>query len=125
MPCTEILEAVWKPAVTMQARDLYQPFPCIRLTQHILFWLKKALGLAQEEGCVVSTHFMESSAERAWIDEGSMIFKPFLAPLIHMQKPLCQGSEYLSLFEHNRTLFTHGVHATDDELSTIAHQKQR
>lgn len=84
---------------------------------------KKALGLAQEERCVVSTHFMESPAERAWIDEGSGDFQTFFSAFNPHAKPLCQGSEYLSLFEHHRTLFTHGVHATDDELSTIAHQK--
>lgn len=84
---------------------------------------KKALGLAQEEGCVVSTHFMESSAERAWIDEGSGDFQTFFSAFNPHAKPLCHGSEYLGLFEHHRTLFTHGVHATDDELSTIAHQK--
>ena len=84
---------------------------------------KKVLKMAQEEACVVSTHFMESYAERAWIDEGEGDFQTFFSGFNPHAKPLCQGEEYLSLFENNRTLFTHGVHATDDELSTIAHQK--
>lgn len=84
---------------------------------------KKALGLAHEVDCVVSTHFMESSAERVWMDEGSGDFQTFFSAFNPHAKPLCQGAEYLSLFEHNRSLFTHGVHATNEELSAIAHQK--
>ena len=38
---------------------------------------KKALEIAREEGMVVSTHFMESPAERAWIDSGTGDFAAF------------------------------------------------
>jgi len=84
---------------------------------------KKALQLAQEEKCVVSTHFMESPAERAWIDEGSGDFQTFFSAFNPHAKPLCSSVEYLELFKQNKTLFTHAVQATKEELKTIADQK--
>lgn len=83
---------------------------------------KKALQLALDEGCVVSTHFMESPAERAWIDEGSGDFQSFFSAFNPHAKPMCTSVEYLALFEKNATLFTHGVHANQVELHTIAEQ---
>ncbi|WP_041956305.1 aminofutalosine deaminase family hydrolase [Sulfurospirillum arsenophilum] len=83
---------------------------------------KKALGIAKEEGCVVSTHFMESPAERAWVDEGSGDFETFFSAFNPHAKPMCSATEYLDLFDQNPTLFTHGVQATNQELQTIAKQ---
>lgn len=83
---------------------------------------KKALQLALDEGCVVSTHFMESQAERAWLDEGSGDFQSFFSAFNPHAKPMCTSVEYLSLFEKNATLFTHGVHANQAELQAIAEQ---
>lgn len=83
---------------------------------------KKALQLALDEGCVVSTHFMESPAERAWLDEGSGDFQSFFSAFNPHAKPMCTSVEYLSLFEKNATLFTHGVHANQAELQAIAEQ---
>ena len=84
---------------------------------------KKALQIAKEEACVVSTHFMESPAERAWIDGGSGEFQTFFEAFNPHAKPMCEAKEYLDLFHQNPTLFTHGVHATSKELEIIATQK--
>lgn len=84
---------------------------------------KKALGIAKEEGCVVSTHFMESPAERAWIDEGKGEFETFFSAFNPHAKPMCSSVEFLELFEQNKTLFTHAVQATQNELEVIAEQK--
>ncbi|MBN1839886.1 MAG: metal-dependent hydrolase [Campylobacterales bacterium] len=83
---------------------------------------KKALKLAEDEGCVVSTHFMESQAERAWIDEGSGDFQTFFSAFNPHAKPMCTSMEYLALFENNATLFTHGVQASKEELNAISKQ---
>jgi len=83
---------------------------------------KKALQIAREEGCVVSTHFMESPVERAWIDEGSGDFETFFSAFNPHAKPMCSATEYLDLFDQNPTLFTHGVQATNQELQAIAKQ---
>ena len=84
---------------------------------------KKALGIAREEKCVVSTHFMESPAERAWIDEGSGDFQTFFSAFNPHAKPLCSSLEFLELFSQNPTLFTHAVQATKQEFEAIAKQK--
>lgn len=84
---------------------------------------KKALQIAREEGCVVSTHFMESPAERAWIDEGKGDFETFFSAFNPHAKPMCSSVEFLELFEQNKTLFTHVVQATQNELEMIAEQK--
>lgn len=84
---------------------------------------KKALGIAREEGCVVSTHFMESPAERAWIDEGSGDFQAFFSAFNPHAKPMSTSMEFLELFSQNPTLFTHAVQATHEELHVISKQK--
>ena len=83
---------------------------------------KKALQIAKEEGCVVSTHFMESPAERSWIDAGSGDFQTFFSAFNPHAKPMCSAEEYLELFSQNPTLFTHAVQATKQELQLIANQ---
>ena len=83
---------------------------------------KKALQKARDEGCVVSTHFMESQAERAWMDEGAGDFQTFFSAFNPHAKPLCEAKEYLTLFSQNKTLFTHGVQATEEELVLMAKQ---
>ncbi len=80
---------------------------------------KKVLTIAQNENLHVSTHFMESVAEREWIDCGKGEFKSFFAPFNPHAKPFLNGVEYIKLFENCKTLFTHCVHVNDDELNII------
>ncbi len=84
---------------------------------------KKALLKAREEGCVVSTHFMESLAERAWLDNAEGDFQPFLSAFNPHAKPMCDALEYLALFENVPTLFTHAVYADTEELHALSDQK--
>lgn len=81
---------------------------------------KKAIELAKNEGCVLSTHFMESRAEREWLDSGEGEFVTFFNAFNPYAKPMSDGKEYLDLFQGVKTLFTHGVQATDEELNTIS-----
>ena len=83
---------------------------------------KKALLLAQEEGCVVSTHFMESQAERQWIDTQDGDFKAFLSTYNPDVKPLYTPLEYLEMFQNANALFTHGVQANHEELTLLSSQ---
>jgi len=80
---------------------------------------KKVLSLAKEDDTLVSTHFMESQAEREWIDEGKGEFKEFLKSFNPYAKPLVSAMEYLKLFDGIKTLFTHAVYATDEEIEYI------
>lgn len=84
---------------------------------------KKALQKAQEEKCVVSTHFMESPAERIWIDEGKGDFQTFFSAFNPHAKPMSSALDYLALFDNNVTLYTHAVQANEEEKELIAAQK--
>lgn len=77
---------------------------------------RKAIKDAKDFGMVVSTHFMESQAERDWIDNGAGDFKAFFEPFAPNAKPVNESAEYLSLFEGVKTLFTHATKASDAEL---------
>lgn len=81
---------------------------------------KKAIELAKKEACVLSTHFMESQAERAWLDNGNGDFMTFFNAFNPHAKPMCEAGEYLGLFQGVKTLFTHGVQATHEELQAIS-----
>jgi cytosine/adenosine deaminase-related metal-dependent hydrolase len=83
---------------------------------------KKVLQQARDENLLVSTHFMESPAERAWIDEGTGDFQTFFSAFNPNAKPMSSALDYLALFENNQTLFTHGVQANEEEKERIAAQ---
>ncbi len=80
---------------------------------------KKVLQIAKSENLLVSTHFMESFAERQWIDEGKGEFKEFFAPFNPNAKPFLKADKYLKLFKDCKTLFTHCVYASEDEFEII------
>jgi len=80
---------------------------------------KKVLSLAKDDNSLVSTHFMESHAEREWLDSGRGEFKEFLKAFNPYAKPLITSMEYLKLFDGVDTLFTHAVYATDEEIEYI------
>ena len=80
---------------------------------------KKAISLAKDAKCVISTHLLESKAEREWLDNGCGGFKDFLQNFSPNPKPLCSVSEYIELFNDTKTLFTHLTYATKDEIEKI------
>jgi len=80
---------------------------------------KKALSLAKDNDRVVSTHFMESFAEREWLDSGCGGFKEFLGAFAPNPKPMCSPMEFLEIFKDIKTLFAHASYATNKELEYI------
>ncbi len=80
---------------------------------------RKAIKDAKDFGMLVSTHYMESQAEREWLDKGQGDFEAFFAPFAPDAKPVNTPQEYLSLFEGVQTLFTHATKASDAELSKM------
>ncbi len=80
---------------------------------------RKAIKDARDFGMLVSTHFMESQAEREWIDRGEGEFKAFFEPFAPDAKPVNEADAYLSLFEGVQTLFTHATKASDKELEKM------
>ena len=81
---------------------------------------RNALDMARKEKYVVSTHFMESQAERNWLDNAEGDFADFFAGFAPGARPFCTPLEYLDLFYGCSTLFTHTVQATQNEREIIA-----
>lgn len=80
---------------------------------------KHALDIAREKNYLVSTHFMESKAERDWLDTGNGDFIKFFNKFTSDAKPLTKGLDYLELFHDTKTLFTHCTKATRQEIEMI------
>ncbi len=80
---------------------------------------RKAIKDAKYFDMLVSTHFMESQAERDWLDSASGDFKAFFEPFAPNAKPVNEPAEYLLLFEGVKTLFTHASKASDKELEKM------
>ena len=84
------------------------------------FLVRETLKLAREEDLSVSSHFLESPEEFAWLhkDEGSFLdfFKNFLGQEKAVSKPM----EFLNLFSNIKNLsFTHCVEASEADLEKI------
>ncbi len=84
------------------------------------FLVRETLKLAREENLCVSSHFLESPEEFAWLhkDEGSFLdfFKNFLGQEKAVSKPM----EFLNLFSNIKNLsFTHCVEASEADLEKI------
>jgi len=80
---------------------------------------KKVLEIAKDEGMLVSTHLLESYAEREWLDRGEGTFLEFLKSFNPHAKPMIRALEYIELFRDNKTLFTHLCYATKEEIDAI------
>jgi len=81
---------------------------------------KKVLSLAKAEKRLVSTHFMESPAEREWLEEGSGEFADFFREFMPSSRPMISPLQYLELFEGADTLVTHGVQADEQTVRKMA-----
>ncbi len=85
--------------------------------------VKKALDVAKNEKLKLTAHFMESEAERNWLDSSSGDFQKFFKTLLKQEKSVSDADEFLSYFDGYETLFTHAVKTNDKELDHIAQQK--
>ncbi len=82
--------------------------------------IQKALKHAKEKELRVTAHFMESPAEREWLDTDNGPFRPFFENFLKQTRAANTAEEFLSYFKEIPTLFTHAVQASHDELSVIA-----
>ena len=80
---------------------------------------KNALDIAKKRGYVVSTHFMESKAEREWMDSASGEFSDFFNNFAPNAKPMSTPLEFIEQFNGIKTLFTHCVYANENEIEKI------
>lgn len=82
--------------------------------------IKKILQIAKDENLIVSTHLLESKAERDWLDKSEGDFVPFFKNFLNQNKSLTTPIEFIKLFEGVKTLFVHLLYANKDELSEVA-----
>jgi cytosine/adenosine deaminase-related metal-dependent hydrolase len=80
---------------------------------------KKVLQHSKDDNLVVSAHFMESSAERDWLEKSKGDFVDFFKNFLGVDKSLITPSEFLKQFDGQKTLFVHNTVATKDELQHI------
>ena len=86
--------------------------------------LRKALAYAHQHAMRVSTHFMESAAERAWIDRDEGDFAPFFETFLRQQRATQRSEDFIRAFDQTPALFVHGGYATaqeKDDLMAHAH----
>ncbi len=76
---------------------------------------KKAL----KEERVVSTHFMESMAERDWLRYSKGEFLEFFKSFTPSPKPINTPLSFLELFKEHNTLFTHANYADKEEMDLM------
>lgn len=81
--------------------------------------IKRALELGKSRKYPISAHYMESQAEREWLDKNEGDFKPFFNDFLKQDYAVNTSKEFLELFKGTPTLFTHVVHASEDELQTL------
>ncbi len=81
---------------------------------------KHVVELARKDDLIVSTHFMESMAEREWMDGGNGDFKEFLNMFNKNAKPMYSPMEYLELFEGCKTIFVHANCCKQEEYEKIS-----
>lgn len=82
--------------------------------------IKKALEIVKNEKLKLTAHFMESEAERNWLDSSEGDFKDFFENLLKQNSAVCDSKEFLEHFNGHNALLTHVVKANDDELKTLS-----
>jgi len=82
--------------------------------------IKKALEIVKNESLKLTAHFMESKAERDWLDNSDGEFKDFFENLLKQKSAVCDSKEFLEYFNNEKTLLTHVVKADESELKTIS-----
>lgn len=82
--------------------------------------IKKALRIVRDEKLKLTAHFMESSAERDWLDKSDGDFKDFFENLLKQSSSISDPSEFLEHFSGYETLLTHVVKANEEELKTLS-----
>jgi cytosine/adenosine deaminase-related metal-dependent hydrolase len=82
--------------------------------------IKKALEIIKSENLRLTAHFMESSAEREWLDKSEGDFKEFFQTLIKQEHNISNAKEFLDHFTGYPTLLTHALKTSEEEREIIA-----
>jgi len=82
--------------------------------------LQKAVNVAKQYTLPLSAHFLESQAERQWLEEGKGELKDFFEKYFNTSTPITSIQEFIHAFDSYPTHFTHCVQANKEELNYLA-----
>ena len=82
--------------------------------------LKRAIDVAKNEKLPISAHFLESQAEREWLEKNSGDFLEFFQKFFSTSRAVTDIDEFMKSFDNVPTHFTHAVQATKEELNYLA-----
>ncbi|HHH20642.1 MAG TPA: metal-dependent hydrolase, partial [Nitratifractor sp.] len=87
--------------------------------------IQAVLTLAKEKGLPTTAHFLESPAEREWLESNSGLFKPLFEKFFNTSQAVNTIDGFLRLFNHTPTLFTHCTLAKSDEFEYMKSHNHR
>jgi aminodeoxyfutalosine deaminase len=82
--------------------------------------LQKAVNVAKQHHLPLSAHFLESQAEREWLESSSGTLKAFFLKYFNTSTTVTNIQEFMHAFDTHPTHFTHCVQATEVELNYLA-----
>jgi len=82
--------------------------------------LHKAVALARQKRLPLSTHFLESPAEREWLESHSGGFLGFFQKFFNTDRSVTTIDEFLHAFDQYPTLFVHCTQTTSAEREHLA-----
>lgn len=82
--------------------------------------LHKAIALAREKELPLSTHFLESPAEREWLESHAGGFLGFFQKFFATDKAVTSIDEFLHAFDRYPTLFVHCTQTSPSERAHLA-----
>jgi len=84
--------------------------------------IKKAVALAKEKGYPLSTHFLESKAERDWLESSQGGFAKFFKQFFGSSRAVTGIDEFMSQFDGYPSHFVHCTQTTKAEKDYLAKQ---
>ncbi|GIT99891.1 chlorohydrolase [Sulfurovum sp. TSL6] len=82
--------------------------------------LQKAVNVAKKHKMPLSAHFLESQAEREWLESSTGALKAFFLKYFNTSTTVTNIKEFMHAFDTYPTHFIHCVQATEDELNYLA-----
>ena len=82
--------------------------------------LKRAVNVAKQEGLPISAHFLESQAEREWLESNTGDFLEFFQKFFSTSYAVTEIKEFIESFDDVPTHFVHAVQANNEEFDYLA-----
>jgi cytosine/adenosine deaminase-related metal-dependent hydrolase len=82
--------------------------------------LHKAVNVAKKNNMPLSAHFLESQAEREWLESSSGTLRAFFLKYFNTSQTVTNIEEFMHAFDTYPTHFTHCVQANEEELNYLA-----